>query len=78
MRVKVRLYTILRKYREGKIDPDGSVQLPVHSSIQELAAYLRLPAKPGKIYLVNDVPRDENHTLHQGDEVKILSFIGGG
>jgi molybdopterin converting factor small subunit len=32
----------------------------------------------GKVCLVNGYPRDIEYTLSEGDEVKILSIVGGG
>jgi molybdopterin converting factor small subunit len=78
MKVTVKLYTILKKYKKGKIDKDNYVRLPVFETIQGLIRYLGIPEKLGKVYLVNDIPRNGEYTLSDGDEVKILAFIGGG
>ena len=78
MKVTVKLYTILKKYGKGKIDKDNYVRLPVFETIQGLIRYLGIPEKLGKVYLVNDIPRNGEYTLSDGDEVKILAFIGGG
>jgi sulfur carrier protein ThiS len=78
MRVKVRLYTILKKYGEGKIDGDGSIDLPDRATLKGLQSYLSIPDKKGKVFIVNGAPKDAAYTLHEGDEVKILAFIGGG
>ncbi len=78
MKVKVKLYTILKKYAEGKIAGDGTVILSEGSSLQGLSSYLDIPEKIAKVFLVNGIPRTREHVLEEGDEVKILSFIGGG
>jgi sulfur carrier protein ThiS len=76
--VKVKLYTLLRKYGEGKIGSDGSLRLPDDETLQGLSNHLNIPVKMGKVFLVNGLPKDGKYVLQDGDEVKILSFIGGG
>jgi sulfur carrier protein ThiS len=52
--------------------------VPDRMTLENLASYLEIPDKPGKVFLVNGSPRDKEYVLQEGDEVKILSFIGGG
>ena len=78
MEVKVKLYTILKKYGEGKLDKDNNISIPEHLTLQDLISHLNIPERLGKICLVNGYPRDIEYTLSEGDEVKILSVIGGG
>ena len=78
MEVTVKLYILLKKYGEGKIRNDGLVNLPEDETLQGLSEYLSIPKKMGKVFLVNGKPKDATHRLCSGDEVKILSFIGGG
>ena len=78
MEVKVKLYTILKKYGEGKLDKDNHISIPEHFTLQDLISHLNIPEKLGKVCLVNGYPRDIEYTLSEGDEVKILSLIGGG
>lgn len=78
MKVNVRLYTILKKYGNGKIDKDNYAILPEFKTIQGLTSYLGIPEKLGKVYLINGTPQNDDYILSEGDEVKILSFIGGG
>lgn len=78
MKLKVNLYTILKKYGKGKIGADRSVDLPDDTRVSDLLEFLAIPEKMGKIILVNGLPKDKEHGLGEGDEVKILSFIGGG
>jgi sulfur carrier protein ThiS len=78
MKVRVKLYTILKKYGEGKIGEENSMLLPEHETLRGLASHLGIPEKPGKVFLVNGSPRREEYKLSEGDEVKILGFIGGG
>jgi sulfur carrier protein ThiS len=78
MKIRVKLYTILKKYGEGKIDQNDYMSLPEHKTLHGLAAYLGIPERQGKVFLVNGSPRSKEYKLSEGDEVKILGFIGGG
>ncbi|HEB33257.1 hypothetical protein LCGC14_2162770 [marine sediment metagenome] len=78
MKIKVKLYTILKKYGEGKIGDDDIMVVSEDLTISGLLSQLSIPEKTGKVFLVNDLPKDKVYELHEGDEVKILSFIGGG
>jgi len=78
MKIRIHLYTILKKYGEGKIDENNTMRLPQPLSLQGLAAYLNIPEKPGKNYLVNNTPRPKEYILKDGDVVKIFGFICGG
>lgn len=78
MEVTVKLYTLLKKYGEGKIGNDGLLSLPGDETLQGLSEYLSIPKRMGKVFLVNGMPKDDRYRLCNGDEVKILSFIGGG
>ena len=78
LEVKVKLYTILKKYGEGKLDIDNNISIPEHHTLQDLISDLNIPEKLGKVCLVNGYLRDIDYTLSEGDEVKILSPIGGG
>ena len=78
MEVSVKLFTTLKKYGEGKIGKNDTMQLPEHETLQGLATLLGIPEKPGKIFLVNGFPRNKEYRLKEGDVVKILGFIGGG
>lgn len=78
MEVKVKLYTILKKYGEGKLGKDNNISIPEHLTLRDLISHLNIPERLGKVCLVNGYPRDMGYTLSEGDEVKILSLIGGG
>jgi sulfur carrier protein ThiS len=78
MKIKIKLYTILEKYAKGKILEDNTIILPKDTTLQGLSHYLNIPDNNGIVFLVNDSPQDKEFGLHEGDEVKIFSFIGGG
>jgi len=78
MEVKVKLYSILKKYGEGQLDKDNNISIPEHLTLQGLISHLNIPKRLGKVCLVNGYPRDIEYTLSEGDEVKIFSILGGG
>ena len=78
MKIRVHLYTILKKYGAGKIDENNTIHLPEPLSLHGLTAYLNIPDKPGKTFLVNNTPRPKEYIVKDGDVVKIFGFICGG
>jgi sulfur carrier protein ThiS len=78
LEVKVKLYTILKKYGEGKLDKNNNISIPEDLTLQDLISRLNIPEKLGKVCLVNGNPRDKEYILSEGDEVKILALMGGG
>jgi len=78
MEIKVKLYTILKKYAKGKVLENDTIILQKDSTLQGLSRSLNIPDKIGKIFLVNDSPKDKEYRLQEGDKVKIFSFICGG
>ena len=78
MKIKVKLYTILEKYAKGKVLENNTIILPEDTTLQGLSHYLNIPDNIGIVFLVNNSPQGKEYGLHEGDEVKIFSFIGGG
>ena len=78
MKIKVKLYTILEKYAKGKVLEDNTIILHKDTTLQELTRYFNIPDKIGIVFLVNNLPQDKEYRLHEGEEVKVFSFIGGG
>jgi len=78
MKIKVKLYTILEKYAKGKVLENNTIILHKDTTLQGLSHYLNIPDNIGIVFLVNDSLQDKEYGLHEGDEVKIFSFIGGG
>lgn len=78
MQIRVKLYTILKHYGVGKIDPNGGLELPENQTLQGLCEQLEIPRKLGKVFLVNGRPRREWWVLSDGDKVQLFAFIGGG
>ncbi len=63
MEIKVYLYTVLKKYGQGKIDENNTVHLSEPLSLKELSAYFNFPKKPGKTFLVNNTPQPEEYIV---------------
>ncbi|MDD4896629.1 MAG: hypothetical protein PHS21_07685 [Atribacterota bacterium] len=79
MKVKVKLYTILKKYANGKILGDDIIILKKSTTLQGLTNdYLAIPNNIGRVFLVNNTPQGKDYILCEGDEVKIFSLICGG
>jgi len=79
IKVKVKLYTILKKYAEDKVLENDIILVQKSIALEELASkYLNIPKKLGLIFLVNNSPKDKKYRLIEGDEIKIFSLICGG
>ncbi|PKP61853.1 hypothetical protein CVT91_01675 [Candidatus Atribacteria bacterium HGW-Atribacteria-1] len=78
MKIKVKLYTTLEKYAKGKVLENNTIILHKDTTLQGLSHYLNIPNDNGIVFLVNDSLKDKEFGLHEGDEVKIFSFIAGG
>ena len=78
MKIKVKLYTTLEKYAQGKVLENNTIILHKDTTLQGLSHYLDIPDDNGIVFLVNDSLKDKEFGLHEGDEVKIFSFIAGG
>ena len=78
MKINVSLLTILKQYNTGTIGGDGTCNVSLGSSLDELEIHIGIPDNIVKIYLVNGRPRLSDYKLVCCDEVKIFSFLGGG
>jgi len=78
MKIKVKLYTILKKYAKGKVLEDDTIILHKDTTLQGLIRFLNIPDNIGLIFLVNDSPQSKEFRLSEGEEVKMFSFICGG
>jgi hypothetical protein len=47
--VKVKLYTILKKYGEGKLDKDNNISILEQLTLQDLISHLNIPVRLGKV-----------------------------
>lgn len=78
MKIKVKLYTILKKYVKDKALENDTIILNEATTLKGLAQSLNIPGNIGLIFLVNNFPQDKEYKLHEGEEVKIFSLICGG
>ncbi len=78
MKIKVKLYTILKKYGEGKIDKDSNLTIQQGLTLKDLISHLGIPEKTVSMSLTNGLVKKIDYKLQEGDEVKFFSYIGGG
>jgi len=78
MKIKVKLYTILKKYGEGKIDKNSNLTIQQGLTLKDLISHLGIPEKTVSISLANGLVKKIDYKLQEGDEVKFFSYIGGG
>jgi len=78
MKIKVKLYTILKKYSKGKVLEDNTIILHEDTTLQGLSRSLSIPDNIGIIFLVNNSPQGKEFRLSEGEEVKMFSLICGG
>lgn len=78
IKIKVRLYTSLKKYSINKLNKDDTLVLNKKITLEELSRYLEIPEDLGRVYLVNKFPKEKDYFLKDGDEIKIFPFLGGG
>ena len=79
IRVKVRLYASLRRYRPGLGQGESLPQeLSDGATLRDLLAALDIPPNESKQCFVNGVVHDLDCELHDGDEVGVFPPIAGG
>lgn len=78
MKIKVKPYTILKKYAKGKVLKDDTINLHKDTTLQGLSRCLSIPENIGIIFLVNDSPQSKEFRLSEGEEVKMFTLICGG
>ncbi|MCL4424195.1 MAG: MoaD/ThiS family protein [Firmicutes bacterium] len=75
MQIKVTFYGPLKRYAQE----DGlAVELPAGVKVSDLLDHFGVEDRIYIVILVNNGRVDEEEALKEGDEVKILSPIGGG
>ncbi len=78
MKITVKLYTILKKYGDGKIGKDNDLTIKQSLTLKDLISHLGIPEKTVSMSLVNGIVKKIVYRLQEGDEVKFFSYIGGG
>ncbi len=85
MRLRVKLFAFLTRYRVGAAHRDNlssgtpfEVDLPEGATLADLLRALQVPAEEVKITFVNGLAQSEDWQLKDGDEVGIFPPIAGG
>ena len=79
MEIKLRLYATLTKHLGDQ--PAGTnlkFELPLNSTLADLAEMLKIPSNEVKICFVNGIICEPEKEIRDGDEVGIFPPIGGG
>ncbi len=76
--VQVKLFASLRRlFPQLEIGQPLTVELPAPATLDRLLRRLNLPET--KIIFVNGIAQtDDQHPLHQGDEIAVFPLVGGG
>lgn len=78
MKIKLRLYTILKKYGDGKIDQENNLVIQESLALKDLIYHLGIPDKNVSMSVVNGLVKKSDYKIQEGDEVQLFSYIGGG
>lgn len=79
MKIEVRLFANFREYLPKDSDRFScKLELAEGARISDLLGHLKIPAKAGKIILLNTGPGREEDLLKDGDVVGIFPPIAGG
>jgi molybdopterin converting factor small subunit len=77
--VHVRLYATLRRLRPGlELGEALPVELESGSTVGSLLQAMTLPEDEIKIVFVNNLVREQDHVLEDGDQLGIFPPVGGG
>lgn len=77
MKVKVKLYGLLRDKLPREAKGQSVIELPPHSTVQDLLTTLQINSMVKTA--INDVlVRDLQHELQDGDDVQFFRPVGGG
>ena len=79
MRVSVKLYATLRKYRPDLGHGEAAyLELPDGSTLQDVLGILGIGQDEMKRCFVNAVAQEPDYVLHEGDDVVMFPPIAGG
>jgi molybdopterin converting factor small subunit len=79
MKVTVKLYATLSRYRQGeRAGTPYEMELPEEATLQKLIEQLKIPIEETRITFVNGIIQEPDWKLKDGDEVGIFPPIGGG
>jgi len=78
-RVRVKVFATLRLYVQGLgIGEAMDVEVSPGTSLEGLLTHLGVPREEVRVVYVNNVCRDLNYRLVDGDQVGIFPVVGGG
>ncbi|MCW1970994.1 MAG: MoaD/ThiS family protein [Anaerolineae bacterium] len=79
MNISVKLYGLLRPHHPG---PNRSLPIPLviaeGATVAQAVLALNLPPELARVAAVNGEQTDLNTTLHEGDQVMLMSILVGG
>lgn len=79
MRVKIKLFATLARYREGSVaGRQFEVELPEEASLLHLVQALNIPPGETRVMFVNGIIQEADWPLKEGDEVGLFPPVGGG
>ncbi|MHB8764862.1 MAG: MoaD/ThiS family protein [Deferrisomatales bacterium] len=77
MRVRVRLFSVLRRYAPGG-EETAAVELPAGARVADALAALAIPPEIERVVLVNGQHAPDEAALADGDEVTLFPPVAGG
>ena len=78
-RVRVKVFATLRRYVQGLgIGEAMEVEVSPDTSLEGLLSHLGVPHQEVRVVYVNNICRDLNYRLVDGDQVGIFPAVGGG
>lgn len=79
IRVEVRLYANLRRYRsQDRLGEPLVLEMPEKSRVDDLLRMLGVPSEEVKVIFVNNLQQEESILLRDGDRVGIFPPVAGG
>jgi molybdopterin converting factor small subunit len=79
MRVTVKLFATLTHYKTGaRSGRPFAVDLPENAMVKDLMDLLQIPAEETKVVFINNIIRETDAALSDGDVVGMFPPVGGG
>jgi molybdopterin converting factor small subunit len=79
MHVMVKLFASLTRFKPGvKFGKPFEVDLPDDAAVKDLLALLQIPPEETKVVFINNIIKEQDATLSDGDVIGIFPPVGGG
>ncbi len=79
IKLEVALFATLRRYNPyGESSDPFTIQLPVGSTVEQVLNELKIPVKESKQVFVDNVRREKDYVLQDGQRVAVFPPIAGG